>query len=211
MNKVIVVTCCVCKILYSNYVIGDTGSVKWESDGVILTSSTVVECKEVIHQLKIRQQTTWSVRVISLPPQSLQTLLTDINECQVRRLDIMNTHFDSNCISQLLQVVTCNKTLEELYLSSSPLLPDTLHLLTTSVTDNKIIKGLGLYNDDNITDNDIPHFCHLIANNKTLQELWLTKCPKVTTFGQQQLQNVCLKSISLKKLSINGNWLHYRF
>ena len=72
------------------------------------------ECKEVIHQLKRRQHTTWWIKLKSLSPQSLLTLLIDINECQVRRLDIMNTHFDSNCVSQLSQVVTYNKTMEVL-------------------------------------------------------------------------------------------------
>ena len=171
MSKVIVVTCCVCKILYSNYVIGDTGSVKWESDGVILTSSTVVECKEVIHQLKRRQDTTWEIELKSLSSQSLLILLNDINKCQVRSLSIGNTHFDSNCVSQLTQVVTYNKTMEELRLWSSPLLPDTYQLLTISVTYNKIIKKLWLTNDNNISDKDIPHFCHLITNNKTLEKL----------------------------------------
>ena len=50
-------------------------------DSVILTSSTVAECKEVIHRLKRQQHTTWWIELISLSPQSLLTVLTDINEC----------------------------------------------------------------------------------------------------------------------------------
>ena len=157
----------------------------------------MTECKEVIRQLKRQQHTTWSIALDSLSPQSLLTVLTDINECQVWRLVIRNTHFDSNCVSKLSQVLTYNQTMEELYLRSSPLVTDTYHLLTTAVVGNKIIKGLGLLNDNNITDEDIPHLSKLITNTKTLQHLYLTKCPKITKFGKQQLQNVCVNNNSL--------------
>ena len=167
----------------------------------------MAECKEVIRQLKRRQHTTWSIELKSLSPQSLLTILTDINECQVRELSIVNTPFDSNCVSQLSQVLTYNQTMEELSLISSPLVPDTYHLLTTAVVGNKIIKELYLWNDNNITDKDIPHFSNLIINNKTLQVLYLNDCPKITKFGKQQLQNVCVKNNSLKILIVNGNVL----
>ena len=167
----------------------------------------MAECKEVIHQLKRRQHTTWHIELKSLSPQSLLAVLTDINECQVRGLNIYNTHFDINCISQLSQVVTYNKTMEYLSLLSSPLLPNTYHLLTTAVAGNKIIKGLYLYNDTNISDNDIPHLSNLIINNNTLQYLSLIECPKITEFGEQQLQNVVVNNNSLKKLFVNYNIL----
>ena len=158
----------------------------------------MAECKEVIRQLKRRQHTTWRIRLDSLSPQSLLTILTDINGCQVRRLDIYNTPFDSNCVSQLSQVLTYNQTMKELYLNSSPLVPDTYHLLTTAVVGNKIIKELYLWYDNNITDKDIPHFSNLIINNKTLKVLSLTRCPKITKFGKQQLQNVRVNNNSLR-------------
>ena len=157
----------------------------------------MAECKEVIRQLKRRQHTTWWIDLISLSPQSLLTILTDINECQVKGLSIRNTPFDSNCVSQLSQVLTYNQTMKGLYLSSSPLVPDTYHLLTTAVVGNKIIKRLYLVNDNNITDKDIPHLSNLIINNKTLEELHLAVCPKITKFGKQQLQNVCVNNNSL--------------
>ena len=167
----------------------------------------MAECKEVIHQLKRQQHTTWRIVLNRLSPQSLLTVLTDINECQVWRLYIVNTCFDSNCVIQLLHVVTYNKTMEELYLHSSPLLPNNYHLLTTALTGNKIIKRLWLFNDTNITDNDIPHLSNLIIHNNTLQSLSLYKCPNITEFGKQQLQNVVVKNNSLKRLCVNDNRL----
>ena len=164
-----------------------------------------------MHQLKRQQHTTWSVYLKSLSHQSLLTVLTDINECQVRGLVIMNTHFDSNCVSQLSQVVTYNKSMEYLRLISSSLLPNTYHLLTTALTNNKIIKKLGLYDDNNITDKDIPHLSHLIINNNTLEDLELLDCPKITEFGIKQLKNVVIKNESLESLCVNDNTLRFNY
>ena len=146
----------------------------------------------------------------SLSPQSLLTILTDINGCQVRGLSIAKTHFDSNCVSKLSQVLTYNQTMEYLTLHSSPLVPDTYHVLTTAVAGNKIIKTLYLFNDNNITDKDIPHLSTLITNTNTLQELSLYGCPNITKFGKQLLQNVVVNNNSLKYLFVNDNVLRYR-
>ena len=162
----------------------------------------MAECKEVIHQLKRRQHTTWNIELRSLSSQSLLTLLTYINECQVRSLYIVNTHFDSNCVSQLIQVATYNKTIDVLYLSSSPLLPDTYHLLTTALNNNNTLERLYLFNDNNISDNDMPYIYNLITTNTTLQFLFLY-CPNITKFF---MQNVCAKNKSLD-VCINGNRL----
>ena len=170
----------------------------------------MAECKEVIRQLKILQHTTWRITLISLSPQSLLTVLTEINECQVWRLEICYTHFDSNCVSQLSRVLTYNQTMEELSLYSSPLVPDNYHLLTTAVVGNKIIKRLELWDDNNITDKDIPHLSNLITNTNTLQYLYLY-CPKITKFGKQQLQNVCINNNSLKSLYVNDNMVLNRY
>ena len=167
----------------------------------------MAECKEVIHQLKRLQHTTWRIYFNKLSPQSLLTLLTDIDECQVRGLYIENTHFDSNCVSKLSQVLTYNQTMEVLRLQSSPLVSDTYHLLTTAVAGNTIIKKLYLLYDDNITDKDIPHLSNLITNNKTLQYLYLKGCPKITEFGKQKLKNACVKNNSLESLIVNYNRL----
>ena len=167
----------------------------------------MAECKEVIHQLKRQQHTIWIIELNSLSSKSLLTLLTDINECQVRSLYIENSHFDSNCISQLSQIVTYNKTMEVLYLSSSPLLPHTYHLLTTALSNNEILKELYLWNDNSITNKDIPYLCDVITNNTTLQRLSLFNCPNITKFGIKQIKNVLIENKSLCFLYINGSYL----
>ena len=97
--------------------------------------------------------------------------------------------------------------MEVLRLLSSPLLPNTYHLLTTALTNNTIIKRIVLYHDTTITDNNIPHFSYLINNNNTLEVLSLFKCTNITKFGIQQLQNVVVNNNSLKYLFVNDNRL----
>ena len=172
----------------------------------------MTECKDVMDQLTRRQHTTWEmISLKSLSPESLLTLLTDINECRVKALYIRNTNFDSNCVDQLSHVVTYNKTMEDLSLISSPLLPDTYQLLTTALTKNKNIKRLDLYNDKNISDKDIPHLCHLINNNETLKVLSLRGCGKITKFGIRQIENVLVKNNTLSSVHINDNYIRSRY
>ena len=186
------------------FIIGDTEGVRWTGYGVTLTSPTVTECKEVMHQLKKRQYITWRIEVNSLSPDSLLTVLTNINECLVRGIYILNTSFDSGCINKLVEIVTYNKTVEVLYIFSSPLLPDTFYLLATALSSNDTIKRLWLSYDKNITDKDV---CHFIASNKTLEELCLNYCPNITNFGIQQIQKLLFNNKSLSYLYINGNKL----
>ena len=197
--------CYVCKILYSIcLIIGDTESVRWTGYGVTLTSPTSEECEEVMCQLRKRQHTTWRIEVNSLSFNSLLTVLNDINECLVRGIYILNSSFDSDCVKKLVQVITYNKTMEVLYLFSSPLLPNTYYSLATAFSSNDTLKRLWLSYDKNITDKDI---CHFIVSNKALEELCLNYCPNITNFGIQQIQKLLVNNKSLSYLCINGNKL----
>ena len=156
----------------------------------------MAECKEVIHQLKRERNTKWSIELNSLSPDSLLTLLADFKECPVRKLYVRNTHFDSNCVSELMQIVTYNETMEILELYFSPLLPNTYHLLTAALSSNKTLKELYLWHDNNISDNNIPHIRDVITTNTTLEYLSLY-CPNITNFGIEQIQNVLVHTNSL--------------
>ena len=162
------------------------------------------QCKEVMSQLKRQQHTRQHITLMTLSPDSLLTVLININECLVKELEIVNTPFDFDCVSQLARVVTFNKTVKYLYLRSSPLLPDTYHLLTTALSSNDTLKSLHLLRDHNITDKDIPHICDFITTNITLQYLSLTSCHNITKYGIQQIQNVIVNNKSLTSLSINN-------
>ena len=186
------------------YYIGETERVQWASDYVTLTSPTVTECKDLIHQLKSRQHTAWRIELKSISSDSLLILLTNVNECPVRSLEIYYTRFDIDCVNELAQVVTYNKIMEELYLYSSPLLPDTYRMLTTALSSNNTLTSLHLWYDNNITHNDIHH---IISTNTTLKVLWLNYCPNVAKFHKRQIINALVYNKSLSILFINGNYL----
>ena len=169
----------------------------------------MVECKEVIRQLKRQQPTEWSIKLETLSSKSLLTIVTDINEeCQVRGLYIENTRFDSRCVTKLAHVVTTNKTLEDLRFVSSPLLPNTYHLLTTALSSNNTLKSFDLVDDNNITDEDITHICDLITNNTTLEYLNLKDCRNITKSGIQQIKTVLVNNESLS-LWIDDQYIHH--
>ena len=186
------------------YYVGDTESVQWTRNCVKLTSPTVAECKDLIHQLKRQRRTTQRIELKSISSDSLLTLLTNVNECPVKSLEIYYTRFDIDCANELAQVVTYNKIIEELYLYSSPLLPDTYRLLTTALSSNNTLKSLHLWYDNIITHNDIHH---IISTNTTLEVLWINYCPNVAKFGKQQIRNALVYNKSLNILYINGNYL----
>ena len=168
----------------------------------------MAECKEVVRQLKRQQHTTWRIELYSLSRDSLLTVLSNLNECPVRVLYVRNTRFNhARCVNELVKVMTYNKTMKCLRLYSSPLLPDTYHLLTAALSSNKTLNSLHLWYDKNITDNDIPHICDLITTNTTLEYLYLYDCPNITESGIQKIQKELVHNKSLVRFFINGSTL----
>ena len=58
--------------------------------------------------------------------------------------------------------LTESKKIKELRLYSSPLSPNTLQMITNALSINTTMKSLWISNDDNITDNDLPHMLYYI-------------------------------------------------
>ena len=158
-----------------------------------------------MNQLKRQQQRRWKVYVMSSSHDSLLIVLNNINECLVSRLVVENTPLDSRCVTKLSDILRFNKTIEELWLRFSPLISIGLEMLTNAVSANTTLRILWMTGDDNITDEDIPHICHMINVNTTLEEVYFI-CPSITTFGLQQIPNN-LENNTLTELIINDNYL----
>lgn len=196
--------CCVlvCTII-AIFIIGDTRSVQWTSDSLVITSPTMKECSEVMSQLKRQQQRRWKIYIMSSSNDSLLIVLNNINECLVSRLVVENTPLDSRCVTKLSDVLRFNKTIEELWLRFSPLISIGLEMVTNAVSANATLKILWMTGDDYITDEDVPHICHMINVNTTLEEVYLI-CPNITTVGLQQVSGI-IEDNTLTELIINGN------
>lgn len=163
------------------------------------------QCQEVVRQIKEQHHRTQWINLHSLSPDSLLTVLTNINgNLALTGLVLKNTSIDSRCINELIQVLT-NNNVTSLHLVSSPLLSHDYHMIASALSTNTTLKSLRLSNDNNITDKDIPHICYLISVNTKLKNICLDYCPNITKFGIQQVSAVLHKNKRLIKLSINGN------
>ena len=149
----------------------------------------------------------WKIILKSSSPSSALIIFNNINKCLVRELDIKNTCFDIHCIYELSNVLSCNKTMEELWVHSSPLPPNSVGIITNALSTNTMLKTLRLIGDDSITDKDIPYFCQMLAINTTLKEMHLYFCDNITEFGEQQLLKALEHNNTLVTLYINGKYL----
>lgn len=192
---------------YLCFAIANNKCVQWDTDSasVHLTSPTVEQCEKVLSQLKETNEF-WRIILESSTPESSLKVFSSINESLVRGLDILHTTLDNCCVSELSRMLTSDKTMNVLYLMSSPLPPNSLEMLSKALSSNKTIKTFLLSGDDNITDEDIPHVCKMLGINTTLEQLYLD-CSNITNFGEQQISEALVQNSTLITLYINGSYL----
>lgn len=181
----------------------------WHRDCVTLTSPTVEECEEVIMNLKILGEH-WKIILDKSSPDCLQIMLTNINQCLVRTLEICNTPFNSHCVNELSHVLAQNETLKKVWLKSSPLPLDSLAIISAALSVNNTLQTLSIWNDNNITDRDISHLCRMLTVNTTLEELRVCDSPNITKFGEQQIFEVLKDNNIPTTIFINGNCLRLK-
>lgn len=188
------------------------GNAEWDitSKAVSLTSPSEEKCKEVMTRLiNSPQKILWRIILNKSSPNSLLIVLSGINECLVRGLDIYDTRLDSRSAFELSRVLTYTKTLEYLHLHSSPL-SNNLRIITNAMSVNTTLKTFELTGDDTITDQDMAYICELITVNTTLKWLSINKCPNITALGEQQISKVFNENKTLKYININDNYLHIK-
>ena len=149
----------------------------------------------------------WKIILKSSSPSSALIIFNNINKCLVRELDIKNTCFDIHSIYELSNVLSCNKTIKELWVHFSPFPPNSIGIITNPLSTNTMLKTLMLIGNDSITDKEVPYFCQLLAINTTLKGMYLSFCDNITEFGEQQLLNALKHNSTLVTLYINGNYL----
>ena len=160
-------------------------------------------------ELKGQQKTRWMITLKSTSPNSSLIVLSDINNCLVRGLDVFDSHLDSRCVSELSQMLKHNKTIEVLRLFQSPLTSGSMELISNAVSMNTTLKSLWLLGDDSITDDDISYINCMVSMNTTMEELrvYSDNITQVTSNDvRQELSQVLTKNKTLTKLSINGHF-----
>ena len=144
------------------------------------------------------------IAVNSLSSDSLVIVLSNIKNCLVKKLDIRSTKLDSICVTELSHVLSDNETMKKLQLWSSPFPRKTLQIIINALSINNTLKSLEMCNDYNITEKDI---CNIISSNGALKLTYLSNCPNIAKFGEQQISNVLVDNNTLMKLFVNGSHL----
>ena len=165
------------------FILGITGSVDWDSDSVHLYSPSPVHCEEVISKLnnnhekiKLNSSSTHSTVVLLSSPK-LYTLT-------LRELEIWDTPLPYDCIHYLCQLLTNNKTIQELAIRS-----------------------------DSIGDRGVANICKVLEHNSTITSLDLCDNPLITSSASAKalsrllLNNSTLSKMNLRRTSLSSESL----
>ena len=183
------------------FILGYTGRVDWDGDSVHLTSPSPVHCEDMISKLdnnckriELRYSSTHSTVVLLSSPK-LYTLT-------LRRLEIYETPLPHDCIQYLCQLLTNNKSIQELVIWKNSISDRGVADICKVLEHNSTITSLNLSNNPLITSASAQALSHLLLNNSTLSELDLRR----TSLSSESLL-LLLQSLSanknMKKLTLD--------
>ena len=174
--------CIVCIIMYMYvylltfiicFILGETGRVNWDSDSIYLWYPSAVDCEEVISKLnnnhtkiELNRSSTHSTVVLLSSPK-LYTLT-------LRTLGIYNTPLPHDCIQYLCQLLTNNKSIQQLYIRYH-----------------------------SISDRGVADICEVLEQNSTITSLDLSYNPLITSASAQALSHLLLNNSTLSKLDLS--------
>ena len=177
--------CIVCIIMYMYvylltfiicFILGHTGWVNWGSDSVSLWHPSPIDCEEVMSKLndykkiELRCSSTHSTVVLLSSPK-LYTLT-------LRTFMIWATPLPHDCIQYLCQLLTNNKSIQELYIKYY-----------------------------SISDRGVADICKVLEHNSTITSLELQYNPLITSASAQALSHLLLNNSTLSKLDLSGTSL----
>ena len=193
--------CIVCIIMYMYvylltfiicFILGHTGWVEWYSDSVHLSYPSPVDYEEVISKLNnnhkwigLNFSSTHSTVVLLSSPK-LYTLT-------LRTLEIFETPLPHDCIQYLCQLLTNNKSIQELKIWSNSISDRGVADVCKILEHNSTITSLDLSINPLITSASAQALSHLL-NNSTLSELDLRE----TSLSSESLL-LLLQSLSTNK------------
>ena len=174
--------CIVCIIMYMYvylltfiicFILGRTSSVSWYSDSVRLSCPSPVDCEEVISKL---------------------------NNNNHKKIDLYYSSTHSTVVllsSPKLYMLT----LRELRIFDTPLPHDCIECLCQLLTNNKSIQELGFWNNS-ISDRGVADICKVLEHNSTITSLSLYNNPLITSASAQALSHLLLNNSTLTRLSL---------
>ena len=173
--------------------LGGTGSVEWFIDWVRLWYPSPVQREEVINKLnnnnkriELSYSSTHSTVVLLSSPK-LYTLT-------LRELVIDDTPLPHDCIQYLCQLLTNNKSIQELYIRYHSISDRGVADICKVLGHKSTITSLNLFDNPLITSASAQALSHLLLNNSTLSVLDLRR----TSLSPESLL-LLLKSLSANK------------
>ena len=173
--------------------LGYTDSVYWSSDSVNLSYPSPVDCEEVIsklnnnHKMILLNCSSTHSTVVLLSSPKLYTLT-------LRELEISGTSLPHDCIQYLCQLLTNNKSIQELVIWRDSISDRGVADICKVLEHNSTITSLDLHNNPLITSASAQALSHLLFNNSTLSELDLRE----TSLSSESLL-LLLQSLSANK------------
>ena len=179
--------------VFATFILGVTGSVNWHSDSVELSSPSPVDCEEVISKLNDNHE---RIELISSSTHSTVVLLSSpkLYTLTLRELEICDTPLHHDCIQYLCQLLTNNKSLQELVIWGDSISDRGVANICKVLEHNSTITSLNLRDNKLITSASAQALSHLLLNNSTLYELNL----RGTSLSSESLL-LLLQSLSANK------------
>ena len=175
------------------FILGVTGRVYWYIDWVDLYYPSPVDCEEVISKLNNNHKkivlcySSTHSTVVLLSSPKLYTLT-------LRELVIYNTPLPHDYIQYLCQLLTNNKSIQELDIRFHSISDRGVADICKVLEHNSTINSLNLYNNPLITSASAQALSHLLFNNSTLSKLDLRR----TSLSSESLL-LLLQSLSANK------------
>ena len=191
------------------FLIEDTKNVRWYSDIVELISPTPKQSEDVMSKLKEEQQTEWNIWVYKASPESSLVIVSNLNECPVKGLILIDTPLDNNCITALSGGLGRNKKLKTLELRSSSL-AGSIKQITNALSTNDTLETFGMWNvklaitDNNEDEDDSSCLSYLLRTNNVLKELHLHNS-NINDKCVQQISEGIIEKQTLTRLDISYN------
>ena len=155
------------------FILGDTGRVNWFSDRVSLWYPSPVDCEEVISKLNNNHK---RIVLYYSPTHSTVVLLSSPNlyTLTLTKLEIYKTPLPHDCIQHLCQLLTNNKSIQELDIW-----------------------------DNSISDRGVADICKVLEHNSTITSSNLSKNRLITSASAQALSLLLLNNSTLSKLDLS--------
>ena len=166
----------------------------WYSDSVHLYNPSPVHCEKVVNKLDdnykritLEFSSTHCTLLLLVSPQ--------LHSLTLRTLEIGYTPLPNDCIQYLCQLLTVNKSIQELVIMNYSISDSGITSICQTLQQNSSLTTLDLFRNPLITSASTQSFCGLLHNNSVLSELDLRR----TSLTSESVL------LLLQSLSVNKN------